>query len=178
MIIGNMKFLIVICINFILLTQSVNAMELTSSAFSNGGLIPAKYTCNGDDLSPPLEWGGAPAKTKSFALLMDDPDAPIGTVDHWVVFNIPASTTSLAEGITDYPEGSKLGSNFSKKGYGGPCPPDREHRYFLRLYAVDTILDLEPGVSKADVLAALKGHILEEAELMGRYDQPRNNPKR
>ncbi|OAI50126.1 hypothetical protein AYO37_00395 [Opitutia bacterium SCGC AG-212-L18] len=149
-------------------------MELTSSAFSNGGLIPAKYTCNGENVSPPIQWSGAPDKTKSFALLMDDPDAPMGTVDHWVVFNIPASTTVFPEGITDYPEGVQLGRNYAtKNSYAGPCPPDKEHRYFLKLYALDAILDLKAGVSKTNVISAMKGHVLAKAELMGRYDQPR-----
>lgn len=151
-------------------------MELTSSAFSNGGLIPAKYTCNGENVSPSIQWSGAPDGTKSFALLMDDPDAPMGIFDHWVVFNIPASTTVFSEGITDYPEGVQLGRNSAKKnGYMGPCPPDKEHRYFFKLYALDTMLDLKEGVSKTNVISAMKGHVLAEAQLMGRYDQPRKS---
>lgn len=174
-----MKALFALYPIFVLLTQTISAMELTSSAFNNEGLIPSKYTCNGENVSPPIEWGGAPKNTKSFALLMDDPDAPIGTVDHWVVFNIPATTTSFPEAISSYPEGTQLGHNFSKKNtYGGPCPPDKEHRYFFKLYALDTLLNLKAGVSKADVLAAIKGHVLVEAQLIGKYDQPRKSTQK
>lgn len=166
------------CASIILLTSTANSMELSSSAFKNEGYIPQKYTCNGDDVSPPIEWSGAPSKTKSFALIMDDPDAPMGTVDHWVVFNIPSTTNSFEEGIAAYPEGTELGSNFSKKNYGGPCPPDKEHRYFFKLYALDALLSLKAGASKASVLEAIKGHVLEEAQLMGKYNQPRGKPKK
>lgn len=170
-----MRKLFALCISFILLTPTIIAMEITSSAFSNEGLIPAKYTCNGNNISPPLEWGGVPDKTKSLALIMDDPDAPMGTYDHWVVFNIPPTTTGFAEAVTGYPEGTQLGLNSSKKAaYTGPCPPDKIHRYFFKLYALDVLLDLKTGASKANVLSAMKGHILGEAQLMGRYDQPRN----
>jgi Raf kinase inhibitor-like YbhB/YbcL family protein len=148
-------------------------MEITSSAFGSGGMIPAKYTCDGADFSPPLDWSGSPAGTKSFALVCDDPDAPMGTWVHWVIFDIPPSATMLAEGITrekDLPGGGTQGINdFRKYGYGGPCPPGGTHRYFFKLYALDIMLGLKPGITKDQLLKALRGHILAEAQLMGTY---------
>lgn len=150
-------------------------MELTSSAFSNEGLIPAKHTCNGANVSPQMGWGGVPSEAKSLVLIMDDPDAPMGTFDHWVVFNIPAATTGFTEAITKYPEGTQLGRNsYKSNDYKGPCPPDKMHRYFFKLYALDILLGLKSGASKADVLNAIQDHILAEAQLMGKYDQPRD----
>ncbi len=148
-------------------------MEITSSAFGSGEMIPAKYTCDGADFSPPLDWSGSPAGTKSFALVCDDPDAPMGTWVHWVIFDIPPSATMLAEGFTrekDLPGGGTQGINdFRKIGYGGPCPPGGTHRYFFKLYALDTMLGLKPGITKDQLLKAMRGHILAEAQLMGTY---------
>jgi Raf kinase inhibitor-like YbhB/YbcL family protein len=136
-------------------------------------MIAAKYTCDGADFSPPLEWAGSPAGTKSFALICDDPDAPMGTWVHWVIYDIPPTATMLAEGITrekDLPGGGTQGINdFRKIGYGGPCPPGGTHRYFFKLYALDTTLGLKPGITKDQLLKAMRGHILAEAQLMGTY---------
>jgi len=150
------------------------SFQITTSAFSAGEAIPKKFTCDAPDLSPPLSWKGAPAGTQTFALIMDDPDAPVGTWVHWVLYNVPANTGDLAEGVAKQEQlasGALQGRNdFRKTGYGGPCPPPgKAHRYFLKLYALDTQLKLEAGASKADVERAMKGHILAQAELMGRY---------
>jgi hypothetical protein len=148
-------------------------MEIKSSAFGSGEMIPAKYTCDGADFSPPLEWTKAPAGTRSFALICDDPDAPMGTWVHWVIYDIPQSATMLGEGIKrekDLPGGGTQGINdFRKIGYGGPCPPGGTHRYFFKLYALDTELGLKPGITKDQLLKAMRGHILAEAQLMGTY---------
>jgi Raf kinase inhibitor-like YbhB/YbcL family protein len=148
-------------------------MEIKSSAFGSGEMIPAKYTCDGADFSPPLDWSGSPAGTKSFALVCDDPDAPMGTWVHWVIFDIPPSATMLAEGVTrekELPGGGTQGINdFRKIGYGGPCPPGGTHRYFFKLYALDAMLGLKPGITKDQLLKAMRGHILAEAQLMGTY---------
>ncbi|HKW86649.1 MAG TPA: YbhB/YbcL family Raf kinase inhibitor-like protein [Nitrospiraceae bacterium] len=150
------------------------AIALTSLAFKEGDLIPKKYTCEGPDLSPQLRWTNAPKGTKSFALIADDPDAPVGTWVHWVIFNLPGETTELPEGVPaqeTLPNGAKQGLNdFKRVGYGGPCPPPgKPHRYYFKLYAVDVTLDLRPRATKAQVLEAIKGHILGEAQLMGRF---------
>jgi Raf kinase inhibitor-like YbhB/YbcL family protein len=154
--------------------EKVMAFQITSSAFEEGGTIPTKYTCDGPDLSPPLMWSGAPERTKSFALVCDDPDAPMGTWVHWVIYNIPGDTTGLPEGVAPdrtLQSGARQGmTDFKRVGYGGPCPPrGPAHRYYFKLYALDSILDLDPGKSKKDLLGAMKGHILGEAQLMGRY---------
>lgn len=150
------------------------SLKIFSSAFTEGALMPIRYSCDGDDISPQLKWSDAPAGSKSFALIMDDPDAPMGTWDHWLLFNIPAVTTELAENISQLPSGTRAGKNsWGRLGWGGPCPPDREHRYFFKLYALDTVLDLPAGSSKAQIEAAMQGHILGEARLMGRYDRKR-----
>jgi Raf kinase inhibitor-like YbhB/YbcL family protein len=150
------------------------SFQLSTTAFAEGQTIPKKSTCDGPDVSPPLSWKGAPAATKSLALIVDDPDAPAGTWVHWVVFNIPANMTELPEGVekTEQVAGGALqGRNdFSKIGYNGPCPPPgKPHRYFFKLYALDGVLNLKPGATKADVERAMKGHILAEAQIMGRY---------
>ena len=150
------------------------AFTLTSTAFQEGATIPKKHTCSGQDVSPPLSWSPPPKSTRSFALIMDDPDAPGGTWVHWVLFNIPGQSSGLPEGVPSkqsFPTGEQQGSNdFRRIGYGGPCPPPgKPHRYFLKLYALDTTLKLQPGASKAEVLAACHNHILAEAQLMGRY---------
>lgn len=149
-------------------------MEIRSNAFGSGERIPVKYTCDGADFSPSLEWTAGPAGTKSFALICDDPDAPMGTWVHWVIYDIPAAATMLAEGITrekDLPGGGTQGINdFRRTGYGGPCPPGgRTHRYFFKLYALDAALGLKPGITKDQLLKAMKGHVLAEAQLMGTY---------
>jgi len=148
-------------------------MEIKSSAFGSGEIIPVKYTCDGADFSPPLEWTAGPAGTKSFALICDDPDAPMGTWVHWVIYDIPPTATMLAEGITrdrELPGGGTQGINdFRRLGYGGPCPPGGTHRYFFKLYALDAALGLKPGITKDQLLTAMKGHILAEAQLMGTY---------
>ena len=148
-------------------------MKIKSTAFEDGGQIPKMYTCDGANVSPPLEWALAPEDTKSFALICDDPDAPVGTWVHWVIYDLPVNITKLSgnippEGIL--PGGGKQGiSDFRKIGYGGPCPPGGTHRYYFKLYALDIIVDLDPGVTKKQLLKAMEGHILSEAQLMGKY---------
>ena len=150
-------------------------MELKSSVFQHLGLIPQRYTCDGEDVSPPLTWSDLPPNTKSFCLICDDPDAPMGTWDHWVIVNLPSELSHLPEGIQTFPEGTLLGRNsWGRSDYGGPCPPDREHRYYFTLYALDKDLDVSEGVSKQDVLTAMTGHILNQTVLMGRYNRPCN----
>lgn len=149
------------------------AMTLTSPAFASEGDIPKRHTCDGADLSPPLVFSGIPAGTASLAVLCDDPDAPAGVWDHFVLYNLSPATPGLPEGLHEaasYPDGSLSGRNsWGKLGYGGPCPPRGTHRYFFTLYALDVMLDLRPGAAKAEVLHAAKGHILASATLMGRY---------
>jgi len=144
---------------------------LSSSAFIQSQAIPVKYTCDDQDVSPPLQWSEPPQGTQSFALICDDPDAPVGTWVHWVLFNIPAETRELPEqGLP--PGGSVDGKNsWGRTGYGGPCPPGGTHRYFFKLYALDTTLDLPAGVDKAKLLKAMEGHILGQADLMGTYSR-------
>lgn len=148
-------------------------IKVTSSAFEDGGMIPAKYTCDGADISPPLQWAAVPESTKSIALICDDPDAPMGTWVHWVLFNLPAGTIELAENIPadkTLPGGAKQGvSDFGRIGYGGPCPPSGTHRYFFKIYALDTEVDLTAGAGKPDLEGAMEGHILGEGQLIGKY---------
>ena len=148
-------------------------MEIKSSSFQHEAMIPAHYTCDGRNISPPLSWNGAPEKTKSFALICDDPDAPVGLWVHWVLFDIPASVNALPENVSRNEEIAGLGKNgknTSKRfGYDGPCPPGGTHRYYFKLYALDTMLNMKPGLTKDDLLKAMKGHVLAEAQLMGRY---------
>ncbi len=148
-------------------------IKITSSAFEDGGLIPAKYTCDGSDISPPLQWDLVPEGTKSIALISDDPDAPMGTWVHWVVFGLPAETRELEENIPPdetLPNGAKQGlSDFGRIGYGGPCPPSGTHRYFFKIYALDTKLDLAAGARKRQLLKAMEGHILGQGQLIGKY---------
>lgn len=148
-------------------------MQLKSPAFEAGGMIPAKYTCDGPDVSLPLRWADPPAGTKSFALIADDPDAPVGTWVHWVVWNIPADASGLDENVpktASLPSGAQQGTtDFRRIGYGGPCPPSGTHRYFFKLYALDTILELPSSTTKRDLEGAMQGHILGQAELMGQY---------
>ena len=150
------------------------AFELTSSAFQEGEAIPKKYTCEGADASPPLHWGVPPADTRSYVLIADDPDAPGGTWVHWVIYNLPLDLRGLVEGVPTkdrLPNGALQGLNdFKRVGYGGPCPPPgKPHRYFFKLYALDTLLELKPRETKAHVQQACMGHILAEAQLMGRF---------
>jgi Raf kinase inhibitor-like YbhB/YbcL family protein len=148
-------------------------LQLTSPAFEEGGLIPQKFSCDGQDVSPPLYWKGVPDGTRSLALICDDPDAPVGTWVHWVLFNLPAETTSLPEAVPEnetLENGARHGLNsWRRPGYGGPCPPGGTHRYFFKLYALDTNLDLSAGTGKEDLLKEMEGHILAEVRLMGRY---------
>lgn len=149
------------------------ALELRSPAFDDGDEVPVEYTCDGDDVSPALEWSGEPEGTETFALIMDDPDAPVGTFVHWVAYDIPASASGLprsAPAETVLPTGGTHGANsWDRLGYGGPCPPDGTHRYFFKLYALDASLGLDPGATKKAVLDAMDGHVLEESRLMGKY---------
>lgn len=150
-------------------------MEIRSPAFNQGDMIPRKYTCDGADVSPPLQWNGAPSGTKSFALISDDPDAPRGTWVHWIYYDIPPAVTELPENISKdkqpLPGGKQGTTDFKKIGYGGPCPPGGTHRYFFKLYALDTILNLAPGATKQQILDAMKGHVLAEAHLSGKYSR-------
>ena len=149
------------------------ALEITSSAFSEGEMIPARYTCDGSDVSPDLSWSGVPKTAKSLALICDDPDAPMGTWVHWVLFNMPADAVGLPAEIPSdatLENGARHGKNdFRRLGYGGPCPPGGTHRYFFNLYALDTELNLDSGITKAQLVEAMQGHILAEAQLMGKY---------
>jgi Raf kinase inhibitor-like YbhB/YbcL family protein len=150
------------------------ALQVTSSVFKEGETIPRPYTGDGKDLSPPLEWSDPPEGTVSFALICEDPDAPRGLWVHWVLFNLPANTRSLEEGLpaqATLSGGAVQGKNdFGKVGYGGPAPPrGKPHRYYFKVYALDSTLDLPAGATRAELLAAMKGHILAEGQLMGRY---------
>jgi len=148
---------------------------IKSSDFMHNGIIPRRFSCDGEDLSPSLEWEDAPKETKSFVLIMDDPDAPMGIWDHWLLFNIPSNMTKLEAGITQLPEGTKVGINsWQRNDYGGPCPPDREHRYFFKLYAVNTMLDLPHGATKREIEEAIQPYIISQAILVGRYNRPQN----
>ena len=162
-------------------------IQLRSPAFAEGGMIPKTFTCDGSDHSPPLEWSGVPASARALALICDDPDAPGGTWSHWVVFNLPSQLKALREGVPageTVPEASTEGSesvveklpkarqgknDFGETGYGGPCPPSGTHRYFFRLYALDTRLELGSTATRAKVFKAIEGHILAEGRLVGKY---------
>jgi Raf kinase inhibitor-like YbhB/YbcL family protein len=150
------------------------AFSISSSDFQNGGDIPKKFTCEGADVSPELSWTDPPAGTQSFALIADDPDAPAGTWTHWVVYDLPSGTHTLAENVPkvdQLPNGGMQGRNdFRKIGYGGPCPPPgKAHRYFFKLYALGSKLNLKPGASRQEVEQAMQSHTLGNAELMGKY---------
>ena len=153
-------------------------LKITSSAFADGAAIPAKYTCEGNDISPPLAWSGVPAGTKSLVLIVDDPDAPDPkaprmTWVHWVLYNLPPTSTGLAEAVgSALPPGTKAGLNDWKRAdFGGPCPPIGRHRYFHKLYALDTEIGALTKPTKADIEAAMRGHVLAEAQLMGTYQK-------
>ncbi|MBT4511635.1 MAG: YbhB/YbcL family Raf kinase inhibitor-like protein [Chloroflexi bacterium] len=150
-------------------------MELTSPAFSNGEPIPAKYSRNSDNISPPLSWDAPPEGTQSMALICDDLDAPSGTWVHWVIYNLPSDVRSLPEAVTsdaNLADGSSNGKNsWGELGYDGPSPPSGTHRYYFKIYALDTILDLEPGASNNDLIEAMDTHVLADGELMGTYSK-------
>ena len=147
-------------------------LELVSPAFTQGQPIPARYTADGEDVSPPLAISGAPVGTESFALICDDPDAPVGTWVHWVVWNLPAETARLEEG--KLPAGSATGRNsWGRSGWGGPSPPSGTHRYFFKLFALDTTLELSPATDAKGLERAMSGHVLGRAEVMGTYSRRR-----
>ncbi len=150
-------------------------LDIKSTAFGEGDLIPKQYTCDGADVSPQLSWSQPPEGTGSMVLICDDPDAPMGTWVHWVLYGLSPDTLEISENIPDDREvlgGAKHGVNdFHKYGYGGPCPPGGTHRYFFKLYAVNTVVDLDPGATKDEVLDAIKGHVLAQGQLMGRYSR-------
>ncbi|MDX1707615.1 MAG: YbhB/YbcL family Raf kinase inhibitor-like protein [Desulfobacterales bacterium] len=151
------------------------ALVITSSAFAEGQAIPSRYTCDGTDVSPDLTWSGVPETVASLALICDDPDAPMETWVHGVLFNIPGNAAGLPAEIppdATLENGARHGKNdFGKLGYGGPCPPGGTHRYFFKLYALDTGLELHSGITKAQLLSAMEGHILAEGQLMGTYSR-------
>jgi Raf kinase inhibitor-like YbhB/YbcL family protein len=148
-------------------------MEIRSLAFPHEDMIPVQYSCDGRNISPPLQWSMFPADTKSFALICDDPDAPAGTWVHWVMFDIPATVNSLPENVQRQEEVTGLGKSGKNTdgnfGYDGPCPPGGTHRYYFKLYALDALLNLKPGATKEELLKTMKGHVLAEAQVMGRY---------
>jgi Raf kinase inhibitor-like YbhB/YbcL family protein len=151
-------------------------IQITSIAFAEGRPIPQKHAFENQDLSPALQWSGVPPAAKSLALICDDPDAPMGTWVHWVIYDLPPTATGLAEGVAkspELPDGAKQGVNDYKKiGYGGPCPPPgKPHRYFFKLYALDAVTGLKPGATKKDLLKAMAGHILAEGQLMGTFQR-------
>jgi Raf kinase inhibitor-like YbhB/YbcL family protein len=152
-------------------------MRLFSPAFSEGETIPAKYTCDGENMSPALEWADVPEGTRTFALILDDPDAPSGLFLHWLIWNIPGTEKGMADGVGEEDgtaSGGLQGRNgFGKLGYGGPCPPGGTHRYYFHLFALDTDLDAPPGSTRERIERAMQGHVLATAELMGRYTRAR-----
>ena len=144
---------------------------LISSAFTEGGPIPREHTCDGKDAAPPLAWSGAPAGVETFALIADDPDAPGRVWVHWVLFNLPGTAAALPESLAEAEQGR---NDFKRAGYGGPCPPPgKPHRYVFKLYALDAVLSLKAGATKADVERAIQGHVLGTAQLIGVYARPR-----
>jgi Raf kinase inhibitor-like YbhB/YbcL family protein len=152
-------------------------LTLTSPAFRHAGAIPERFTCDGEDVSPALAWSGAPAGTRSLALIVDDPDAPDPAAPkivwvHWVLYNLPADSAGLPEAVSALPSGTREGRNdWKRTGWGGPCPPIGRHRYFFKLYALDTVLPDLHEPAKAALEAAMEGHILESAELIGTYQR-------
>lgn len=149
------------------------AFRIESDVFNEGEMIPVKFTCDGENISPPLKWMDAPEATKSFVLIFEDPDAPAKTWTHWLLYNLPANQTGLRESVQNlkkFDNGALHGINdFKKYGYGGPCPPRGTHRYFFKLYALDCELDVDHGSTRKRLLETIEGHILGKAELMGRY---------
>jgi Raf kinase inhibitor-like YbhB/YbcL family protein len=144
-------------------------MKITSSAFQQAGNIPSKFTCDGADSSPPLQIGEVPPGAKSLVLVVEDPDAPSGLFTHWIVWNISPQTNAITEGSA--PKGAQGTNDFGKSGYGGPCPPSGAHRYYFKIFALDRELDLPPGSKRSQLDAAMKGHVVAQGELMGRYSR-------
>lgn len=155
--------------------DKIMTIKMSSTSFKNADFIPAKYTCDGENISPPLAWEGVPANTKTLALIADDPDAPAKIWVHWVIFNIPTTVKQLAENIPTkkiLDNGTKQGINDSRKiGYSGPCPPSGIHRYYFKIYALDIELKLNGGAAKEQVLKAMEGHILGQGQIMGKYER-------
>lgn len=156
---------------------NMGSLELTSTAFAEGGTVPSRFTCEGDDLSPPLAWKDPPDGTKSFAVIVDDPDAPDPkapkqTFVHWVLYDLPADTRALPQGTKTPPQGARAGKNdFGKTTYGGPCPPVGRHRYFFKVYALDTVMQDIGHPTAAELTKAMTGHILARGQLMGTYEK-------
>jgi Raf kinase inhibitor-like YbhB/YbcL family protein len=150
-----------------ILQEEERMMELRSPAFEADGEIPTVYTCDGQDVSPPLEISGVPQGTQALALVVDDPDAPVGTWDHWLLYNIAPDTTGIEEDVRNL--GTPGTNSWGNQEYGGPCPPGGRHRYFFRVYALNQRLDLQAGAGKTELFKAMEGHILDEAEVMGTY---------
>lgn len=154
-------------------------LTLRSDAFTHQGSIPSRYTCEGEDISPPLQWSGAPPKARSLVLIVDDPDAPDPAAPrmtwvHWLLYDLPIDSTGLPEAVKVLPAGTREGVNdWKRTGYGGPCPPIGRHRYYHKLYALDTMLGDLGKPTKAKLEAAMRGHVLEQAELMGTYEKKR-----
>jgi Raf kinase inhibitor-like YbhB/YbcL family protein len=144
-------------------------MKITSSAFQEGASIPSQFSCDGADSSPPLQIAEVPSGAKSLALIVDDPDAPSGLFTHWMVWNISPQTSTVAEGSA--PKGVHGANDFGKSGYGGPCPPSGTHRYYFKIFALDRELDLPSGAKRSQLDAAMKGHVVAQGELMGRYSR-------
>lgn len=149
--------------------QTITAMKIESSAFQHNQLIPSKYACDGENINPPLTFSDVPADAKSLALIMDDPDAPVGTWVHWTIWNIPPGAEGIEE--NSKPKGIEGTTSFGKPGYGGPCPPSGTHRYFFKLYALDTTLSLDQKAKKEDLEKAMEGHTLAKSELIGLYSK-------
>ena len=148
--------------------NAASSISITSFSFQAGGDIPAKFTCDGTNVSPALQIGGVPNEAKSLVLIVDDPDAPRGLFTHWIAWNIDPKTTRVAENSA--PAGAVQGTNdFGKRNYGGPCPPSGTHRYFFKIFALDTKLDLKASARRAELDAAMRGHVLAQGELMARY---------
>jgi len=144
-------------------------MKITSSAFQEGGNIPSKFSCDGADTSPPLQIADVPSGAKSLLLIVDDPDAPSGLFTHWTAWNIPPQTSTIVEGSP--PKGVQGANDFGKSGYGGPCPPSGTHRYYFKIFALDRELDLPSGAKRGQLDAAMKGHVIAQGELVGRYSR-------
>lgn len=148
------------------------AMKISSPAFAHNTLIPSKYTCDGNNISPPLVFNDIPANTKALALIVDDPDAPGGIWTHWMLYNLSPTIKSLPENITTYPSGTLIGKNsWQEMAYGGPCPPSDTHRYFFKLYALDEILPLTSGLTNDELVQKMSKHVITQAELVGLYQK-------
>jgi Raf kinase inhibitor-like YbhB/YbcL family protein len=161
-------FALAIFIGTIVNMNSASSVSVTTPAFQAGGDIPAKFTCNGANVNPELKISGVPSEAKSLALIVDDPDAPRGLFTHWILWNIDPKATDIGENSA--PAGGVQGTNdFGKRNYGGPCPPSGTHRYFFKIFALDTKLDLKPSARRAELDAAMRGHTLAQGELMARY---------